>query len=102
MNTFLKSQTKISMNFKIFKTFFQNALYPYSKIYTNVFITQQINSKLLTMYNFDYSNHKDLNYYVSEYVNVKMKTARNLKNTYFRTKMLYTYIADHLHTSLIL
>ena len=54
------------------------------------------------MYNFDYSNHKYLNYYVSEYVNVKMKTARNLKNTYFRTKMLYTYIADHLHTSMIL
>ena len=49
------------------------------------------------MYYFDYLNHRDVNYYVSEYWYVKMKTAQDLENTYFRSKTYYIHIADHLH-----
>ena len=33
------------------------------------------------MYNFDYLNHRDVNYYFSEYLYVKRKSAQNLENT---------------------
>ena len=50
------------------------------------------------MDNFDYSKHGDVNLYVSEHLNVKMKSAQNLKiHTSFKTH--YIHIADHLHKS---
>ena len=47
----------------------------------NVFITHERYFKLLKMYNFDHWNHRDVNYYVSKYLYVKMKSAKNLENT---------------------
>ena len=70
------------------------------KICKNVFIKHGRDSKLLKMYNFDHLNHRDVNYYFSEYLYVNRKSAQNLENTYFRSKMHYIHIADHLHKSL--
>ena len=49
------------------------------------------------MYKFYYSNHRYVNYHVSEYLYVEIKCAQNLENTYFRSKTYYIHIADHLH-----
>ena len=72
------------MNFKFFKHFFPKRVISL-KIRKNVFITHERDSKLLKIYNCEYSNHRDVNYCVSEYLNVKMKSAQNLKNTHFRS-----------------
>ena len=58
---------------------------------SNVFIKHERYSKLLPMDNFDYSHHRDVHLYVSEYLNVKMKSAQNLKNTYFVENALYPH-----------
>ena len=50
------------------------------------------------MYKCDCSNHRDGNYYVSEYLNVKMKSAQNLKNTH---KTHYIHIGYYLHKSFL-
>ena len=66
--------TYISINLKIF--LLPKRVISIFKICSNAFITYLKDSKLLTMYNFDYSDHTDVNYHVSEYLNVKMKSAQ--------------------------
>ena len=58
---------------------------------SNVFVKHEIYSKLLPMDTFDYSHQRDVNLYVSEYLNVKMKPAQNLKITYFVQNALYPH-----------
>ena len=53
------------------------------------------------MYNFDKSYHRGVKYYVSEYLNIKMKNAQNLKDVYFRSKTHYIHIADHFHKTFL-
>ena len=64
------------MNLKVFQQLFSKTRISIFKICKNVFITHEIDSKLLKMYDFDYLNHRDVNYYVSEHLYVKMKSAQ--------------------------
>ena len=59
-----------------------------------------IKGLLFNMYNLEYWYHRYVNYYASKYLNVKMKSAQNRTDTYFRSKTHYIHIADHLHKSL--
>ena len=67
------------MKFKIFSNcfFFPKTRSILIQNMSNVFIKHESYSKLLPMDNFDYSHHRDVNLYVSEYLNVKMKSAQN-------------------------
>ena len=44
------------------------------------------------MYNFDYSNNRYVDYYVSENLHVKLKSTKNLVTAYFRFKTHYIHI----------
>ena len=60
------------MKFKNYlNLFFQKALYPYSKFKNIVSFTHERDSKLLIMYYFDCSNHRDVKNYFSENLNIK-------------------------------
>ena len=75
------------MNFKNFsKLIFPKHVISIFKICKNVLITHERDSKLLTMYHFDYSYHRDVNYCVSEYLDVDLKSAQNLK--------IYTFVPN--------
>ena len=80
----------------ILKLFFPKRITSTFKIYQNVSITDEKYYKLLKMYNFDYLNHREVDYYVSENLHVKLKSTKNLITANFRSKRHYIHIADHL------
>ena len=51
---------------------------------------------MLNLYNF---NHREVDYYVSENLHVKLKSTKNINlvTAYFRSKTHYIHITDHLH-----
>ena len=63
----------------------------------NVFITDEQYSKLLKMYNSDYLNHREVDYYVSENPHVNLKSTKIIVTAYFRSKTHYIHITDYLH-----
>ena len=56
-----------------FKLFFPKRVISIFKICQHVFILNERDSKLLTIYNFDYLDHTYVNYHVTEKVYAKLK-----------------------------
>ena len=80
-----------------FKLFFPKRVISIFKICQHVFILNERDSKLLTIYNFDYLDHTYVNHHVSEKLYAKLKSTQNLEIAYFRSKTHYIHIVDNLN-----